>query len=354
MLKQLQIKNLTVFPEASLNFASGINIVVGENGCGKSHLLKVMYAVIATGFDLRQTHLLHTEQTKPTQTSLQKAYADKLVAVLRPESLGRLARRKQGAERCELGLTFVNSALNTKFALSTRSKSEVQIESSPTEWQTKPPVFFPTRELLTLCPWFISLYDNAYVEFEETWRDTCSLLNAPAIKGQREKRIAELLKPLEEAMGGRVFVDSKSGRFYLNITGEGNLEMPLVAEGLRKLAMLARLISTGTLLEQGYLFWDEPETNLNPKLIKLIAKVMLHLCQNGIQLFIATHSLFLLRELEILKQEKAFANIPCRYFALRPTEQGVQIEQGDQLEALQTLALLDEELMQSDRYMQVG
>lgn len=39
------------------------------------------------------------------------------------------------------------------------------------------------------------------------------------------------------------------------------MEMPLVAEGLRKVAMLARLIATGTLLEQGYLFWDEPETS---------------------------------------------------------------------------------------------
>ena len=42
-----------------------------------------------------------------------------------------------------------------------------------------PPMF----ELLTLCPWFISLYEHTYVEFEETWRDTCSLLNAPTVKG---------------------------------------------------------------------------------------------------------------------------------------------------------------------------
>ena len=155
-------------------------------------------------------------------------------------------------------------------------------------------------------------------------------------------------------MGGKVFVDSKSGRFYLSIVGEGNLEMPLIAEGLRKLAMLARLISTGTLLEQGYLFWDEPETNLNPKLIKLIAKVLLHLCQNGIQIFMATHSLFLLREIEILSIEKQFAPIPKKYFTLRPTDQGVYLEQGESIDALQTLTLLDEELTQSDRFMQVG
>ncbi|WP_339352558.1 AAA family ATPase [Acinetobacter beijerinckii] len=215
-------------------------------------------------------------------------------------------------------------------------------------------MFIPTRELLTLCPWFISLYEHTYVEFEETWRDTCSLLNAPTIKGARGKSIAELLKPLEEAMGGKVFVDSKSGRFYLSVVGEGNLEMPLVAEGLRKLAMLARLISTGTLLEQGYLFWDEPETNLNPKLIKLIAKVLLHLCQNGIQIFMATHSLFLLREVEILSAEKQFSSIPKKYFALRPTDQGVYLEQGESVDALQTLTLLDEELTQSERFMQIG
>ena len=297
MLKHLTVRNLTVFPEANFDFARGLNIIIGENGCGKSHLLKSMYAVLATGYQSKQ-HL----NERPTQVFLQKSYADKLLTVLRPETLGRLARRKQGAERCELSFNFDNKSLDTSFVFSTRSKSEVQMEKAPEQWLVKPPVFIPTRELLTLCPWFISLYEHTYVEFEETWRDTCSLLNAPTVKGAREKRIAELLKPLEEAMGGKVFVDSKSGRFYLSIVGEGNLEMPLIAEGLRKLAMLARLISTGTLLEQGYLFWDEPETNLNPKLIKLIAKVLLHLCQNGIQIFMATHSLFLLREIEIREE----------------------------------------------------
>ncbi|WP_281258757.1 hypothetical protein [Avibacterium endocarditidis] len=43
------------------------------------------------------------------------------------------------------------------------------------------------------------------------------------------------------------------------------MEIPLVAEGLRKLAMVARLVATGTLLDKGCLFWDEPEANLNPK-----------------------------------------------------------------------------------------
>jgi len=40
---------------------------------------------------------------------------------------------------------------------------------------------------------------------------------------------------LEEALGARVVMDAKSGRFYLQVPGEGLMEMPLVAEGLRNL-----------------------------------------------------------------------------------------------------------------------
>lgn len=349
MLNRLSIKNLTVFPEARLEFAPGLNVIVGENGCGKSHLLKVAYAVIAASAEEGRKPAAGA----PTKTQMQKILADKLVHVLRPESLGRLARRKQGRERCELEFGFDRKPLDCQFGFATSSKSEVQIDKMPKEWHSKAPVFLPTRELLTIFPNFISMYESHYLEFEETYRDTCLLLGAPALKGPRETKIRMLLQPLEEAMGGRVVLD-KNGRFYLSIPGQGNMEMPLVAEGLRKLAMLARLISTGSLLDKGCLFWDEPETNLNPKLIKLVARVIYHLCKHGIQVFVATHSLFLMRELEVLSGEAVFKKVKQRYFALNPTKDGVQVEQGDKVEDLKTLVLLDEELSQSDRFMEVG
>jgi predicted ATP-dependent endonuclease of OLD family len=48
MLKSLDIKNLTVFAEANLEFSPQLNVIVGENAVGKSHLLKVPYAILAT------------------------------------------------------------------------------------------------------------------------------------------------------------------------------------------------------------------------------------------------------------------------------------------------------------------
>jgi len=156
---------------------------------------------------------------------------------------------------------------------------------------------------------------------------------------------------LAAVMGASVVLE-KTGRFYLRVPGQGTMEMPLVAEGLRKLAMVARLIATGSLLGNGYLFWDEPETNLNPRLVRLVAETIFRLCKNGIQVFVATHSLFLLREFEILSSQKDFQRIDQRYFAMGMTDDGVAIQQGRSVEDVGPLAVLDEELLQSGRFLQ--
>ena len=41
VLKTLEVKNFTAFPEAQLDFAEGLNVIIGENGTGKTHLLKL-------------------------------------------------------------------------------------------------------------------------------------------------------------------------------------------------------------------------------------------------------------------------------------------------------------------------
>ncbi|WP_425930172.1 AAA family ATPase [Pseudomonas sp. NyZ201] len=344
MLKRVEINNFGPLPNEVFKFAAGLNVIVGENGCGKSQLLKLLYSLLKVQADTKGL----------TKSALQKNCADKLVGVFRPDTLGRLTKRRQGKGKCEVSLIMQDEKENLAISFSSQSSSSVQVDVHPENGLEKSPVYLPTRELVTLCPWFLPLYDNYHLEFEESWRDTVSLLGSPTLKGPREKKVAALVKPLEEIMGGKVVVDPANGRFYLQVPGEGKMEMPLVAEGLRKIAMLARLISTGVLLEQGYLFWDEPETNLNPKLIKVIAACILNLCQQGIQVFVASHSLFLLRELEMLSEQPEFKKVKQRYFSLKAGEEGIELEQGNSTDDLQTLVLLDEELKQSDRFMALG
>lgn len=348
MLSNLKIKNFTVFQSADLQFSKHLNVIVGENGSGKTHLLKIAYSALATSWEGSRKPTSST----PTKALMQTRLAEKLINVFRPELLGRLARRKKGRERCEIKLVFVDDRCNFEFSFSTNSKTEVQTEQVPEAWLENAPAYIPTRELLSIFPNFVSVYESHYLEFEETWRDTCILLGAPLQRDSKEQKIQKLLVPLRKAMGGSIELD-KNGRFYLR-NDRGRFEMPLVAEGQRKLAMLARLIATGALMDNGFLFWDEPEANLNPRLIKAVAQSIVSLSKTGIQVFLATHSLFLLRELEIVMAEQDNAGIDSRFFGLHFVGDGVVIEQGDTIDDVGDIAALDEELAQSDRFIENG
>jgi len=349
-LQSLRIADFTAFEDADLSFSPGLNVFVGENGTGKTHLLKLPYAVLrACAQDGSKAQLL------PTKERLRRQIAEKLVGVLRPEALGRLVRRAgRGRRRCEVELAVRRghrqAADPIRFNFASQSKSEVVVDRCPKKWLKPLPVYLPTRELLSIYPGFAAFYDNYHTEFDETWRDTCQLLGALAIKGRRGEKAENLLAPLEQAMGGRLLLDGRSDRFYLRLHGSGRTEMPLVAEGVRKLGMLARLTAVGALVDRGCLFWDEPETNLNPKLIRSVAKALLDVCRQGVQAFVATHSLFLLREIEVLGWT-THEDVRQRYFALARTHHGVVVEQGPEVADVDPIALLDEDLEQSDRYL---
>lgn len=126
--------------------------------------------------------------------------------------------------------------------------------------------------------------------------------------------------------------------------------MNLVAEGMRKFATIYKLLANGTLTPETTLFWDEPEANLNPALLRDIAVILTELAQAGFQIILATHSLFLLKELHILAQ----TGKPVRYFGLsaQPGE-AVTVAMADNLELLPNIVALDAELEQTDRFQRV-
>ena len=349
LLKSLRIANFTAFAEAELEFSPGLNVFVGENGTGKTHLLKLPYAVLRIGAE----ECANNNVRDPTKALMQRRIAEKLFGVMRPDALGRLAKRQSGRLRCEVRMDLTSRGGRREsiaFHFATRSKSEVTVDCLPPKWWNVGPVFLPTRDLLAIYPGFLAFFETYRTEFEETWRDTCQLLSALEVKQRAEGAVA-LLARLEEAMGGKLELDRKTDRFYLRRRGGERLEMHMVAEGSRKVGMLAHLVSTGVLAKGATLFWDEPEGNLNAKLVCSVARAILDVCNLGVQVFIGTHSLFLLREIELLTGT-THADVEQRYFALERTDDGVVVHQGDDIADVDPLVLLDEDLKQSDRYFE--
>ena len=89
------------------------------------------------------------------------------------------------------------------------------------------------------------------------------------------------------------------GRVLLPQEQRGKLEFTLLAEGLRKVALLWLLIQNGTLVDGSVLFWDEPEANLNPGMLSTVAEILLALQRMGVQVRIATHDYVLVKELDL-------------------------------------------------------
>lgn len=112
-----------------------------------------------------------------------------------------------------------------------------------------------------------------------------------------------------------------------------------MAEGIRKIALLWQLIKNGTLEQGSILFWDEPEANINPKYIPLLAELLLMLQRDGVQVFISTHDYFLSKYIGV----KSSSEDKVRYYSLYKDEGEniVKCEMADEFSLLEHNDILD-------------
>ena len=155
--------------------------------------------------------------------------------------------------------------------------------------------------MLANAPGFLSLYAAREVHFEEVYQDILLRANLPALREPVDDAHKQMLCSLENVIGGKVKVVGEE--FFLS-NEQGDLEFTLLAEGWRKLGLLWLLIQNGTLQNGSVLFWDEPETNLNPKMFKTVMNVLLELQRAGVQIFFATHDYVMLKELDLQMTEE--------------------------------------------------
>lgn len=290
MLEKVKLQRFTVFEELKLSFSPGINIFIGENGTGKTHLMKVLYAACD----------IIKEKEKGN-------FAEKLIKVFLPSknALGRLTKRASGSSSCQIEITRRLSNNDTrllKLSFSNHSMGTPTSVKGMSNWADENPkcVFIPVKDMLANAPGFSSLYEMRNIHFEEIYVDIIRRAFLPALKGPATRERKQIENILVNAINGKVLIQGEE--FFLK-NAQGNLEFTLLAEGFRKLGLLWLLLQNGTLLQGSVLFWDEPETNLNPKLIQAVISVLLELQRMGVQIFLATHNYSVLKEFDLQKQK---------------------------------------------------
>jgi len=311
MLKRLHLKNFTVFADADFEFSPGLNVLVGTNGTGKSHVLKVGYAVEVTKFDYDKRYgfnqslgAIAINWAKMQEESLMNVFL-----VAQPAPLIRWNEEEADVE--------VNFGAGEKVAFKltpvmmeayASSASEVSTSSSKSEMIL--PVFIPAKEILTLS-WMLPGSEQIIAPIEKYYLD---LLHRLRLLPLRKPEAAQAIQTLTEVLGGEV--REEGDKYFLVDKAGRRTAISMVAEGLRKFGTLQKLLANGSLTKNSTLYWDEPEANLNPALLRKLAAILAELARQGFQIILATHSTDLLKEFHILSRQKDAQPLPIKYFGL--------------------------------------
>ena len=311
-IKSIDMQNFMAFNSLNVSFSPQINVIFGENSTGKSALLKVMYATMKSIAEVKNG------KTEISNEKVESTMLDKLAGVFMPEndSVGRLVGRQQGSNRADIKLKLSNND-EVYMGFGNRQTRHMDFEMNP-EMKTDNfvPVFIPPKEIISSTSNFTSLYDDYHIAIDETYYDLARLLMRPLKKGANTSEQNNVLTEFSKIMNGKVF--QRDNKFYLRVKGAGEFEMGLVSEGYRKLSTLIYLILSGSLNKNAILFCDEPETNMNPKLISHVADALIKLSQMGVQIFISTHSYFVQQSFNLFAeyQNKGKEKIDIQFMSL--------------------------------------
>ena len=192
-ITRIKLKRFTAFESLDLLPSPGVNALLGANGTGKTHLMKVAYAAC--------------DATKP-----EVRFPDKLVRLFMPSnrSIGRLVKRRRGGSTALVEVSWRDASIRTSFSNHARSPESAIIQRR--RWWQEPlsSIYIPVKEMLANAPGFRSLYSARSIHFEEVYADIIDRALLPPPLGAPDLPRRRLLDKLWRALDGKVSRDGSS------------------------------------------------------------------------------------------------------------------------------------------------
>ena len=202
-VESVSLVRFSVFKKTQIDFSTGLNVFIGANATGKSHVMKLLYSVLKTRETARKDRI-------DDKRRIAARLKEKLAGVFQPDEKDprRLVRRQVGRGSSKVILKASGGEFT--FKLTTLGNLTVEFDSLES---VKPSLFIPSREVIAMYHGFVDAYDKRELSFDETYYDLCKALSGRPAKGPRLKKAAELVEPLEEILGGKVSIEG--GRFQV-------------------------------------------------------------------------------------------------------------------------------------------
>lgn len=315
MINSVQLKNFGPLTEIDWQNLGPINLVIGNNGCGKSFLLKAIYSAVRTLEDYKRGD----NPDRPDHILLKK-----LFWTFQAEGVGNLISTA-GTTNLSFGLALDGREFSYKLTKPFRNAISDWVNDVPPRKDNS--IFLPAKEILSFYHIILkSRQQDQVLGFDDTYLDLARALQISPGKDFMDAAVREIWKKddapqlgcgswdfqmatsnLKGLIGGEINYDETTNRWYFEQQQFDKTEryaMGATAEGIRKIAVLDRLLRNGFLSENSIIFIDEPESTLHPEAISEFLNIVAILAKHGIQFFIASHSYFVVKKLFLIAQQQ--------------------------------------------------
>lgn len=279
----VKAKNFSVFSGITIPIAQNMNVFIGENGTGKTHLLKSIYAGCKMSKSNTIASFIQIFKLEDTRCSLVRnpMLGNTMFSVL---AKGQVKRQEYSF------VDTVNADTNITYQYDIAYPQHM-IDAA----------YIPVKDMLTHAKGLLAM-SKRYKDFpfDDTLLDIIEKSNQWILKNP-PKLALTILPVLEDMMQGTICIENEE--FYVQKRDGRKVSFELEAEGLKKVGLLWQLLMNESITEGSVLCWDEPEANLNPKFIPSLVEALLILSRNGVQICLSTHSYILAKYIEIKAKE---------------------------------------------------
>ncbi len=293
-IREIHIDNYGTLPQFYFPNPSGINLIIGENGTGKTFLLKALYSAVRTMEEYRRGDDIR---------SVSDIISEKLRWTFQVDKIGDIVKKGVSSPLC-FDMFFDKVQFSYSFSASATSK--VGTVTSLETNRDANSVFIPAKEVLSLYSVILKSREiDQSFGFDDTYYDLVRALRISPRRKKNYRVFSKSRKKLESVINGRVDIDERSGKWYYRDKNSFKYSIGATSEGIKKISILDRLLTNGYLNNQSIIFIDEIESALHPDAICHFLDMICTISEEmGVQIFLSSHSYFVIKKLALIASKK--------------------------------------------------
>ncbi|MCC8103585.1 MAG: ATP-binding protein [Clostridiales bacterium] len=222
---------------------SNINLIIGENGTGKTYFLKALYSMVRS---------LEEYKRGDDVKSLNDVLSEKLRWTFQIDKLGDMVTRSS-MDSLVFDIRIGNIKAYYQFSQNTTNK--VKNVTEPAIGKNGNSIFIPAKEVLSL---FSIILKSREVDrvfgFDDTYYDLAKALRIAPSKGKNFSAFSNSRKIVSDVINGSVNYDEESGKWYYKNKKNQKFSIGATSEGVKKIAIMDRLLANGYLNPNSIIF----------------------------------------------------------------------------------------------------